>query len=73
LPKYRAGPFGTLGGSSGRLAGLRTLAQQQQQEPSTPGLVPWNPALMAQIESDRENPARVKNVCQESSSCVTSS
>lgn len=55
-----AGAFGTLGGSSDRLARMKALINQA---PDTgPAHRPWNPELMAQIErqsADRTNPAMI--------------
>lgn len=51
------GPFGSMGGSSSRAAGLATLAQNMPQPPAAGGApLPWNPALMAQVQAQRKNP-----------------
>lgn len=48
------GPYGSLGGSSGRLDAMRQAAMGQQSDMGAgPSHRPWNPELMARIESMR--------------------
>jgi hypothetical protein len=52
------GPYGSLGGSSGRGEMMRRLLQQQQGETGmTSGSQPWNPETMAQIQQQRRQTA----------------